>query len=412
MKRLILLSFFCICILFHYNSAFAQTTEDKQKSHLIVALDRRAPGVERAWLSDIYVRNTVARLLRRFNVSFDSYSGDIYAIKEGASAPNDFVSGIVPISISDNLDVSLFTKLHDSIHEDGSSFYSITSAVKPFTLVKAFEQTLTNRTFLALITDLHYNGLNDFYGEINFVRPDFSADAKKYFDEVIANVQNNYLCKYLGELNYASNAYVQLYEYIPLQQYFSMESVLDFPHSVIATRRKDGNYDCTIKINSLNNNNYEIKRLVCSLYYECWDDLSTSNEADSKEKEKKEIESISDTHEFSFSIPKNVQGINAKLKSWILLKDGFYNCTVMHPDGSPLQGANGLVRTINIIKEPNATVLGLFELPDWMFKYSLSSTQQEAATMWTWILIVLALLIVIWIIYLNQKAGKIEIESK
>jgi len=34
------------------------------------------------------------------------------------------------------------------------------------------------------------------------------------------------------------------------------------------------------------------------------------------------------------------------LKSWVRLKDGVYNRTVLHPDGSELQGAKGLM-TIN-----------------------------------------------------------------
>jgi len=34
--------------------------------------------------------------------------------------------------------------------------------------------------------------------------------------------------------------YMDLYEFVPLQQYFSLEAIADFPHEVTAKRTKSG----------------------------------------------------------------------------------------------------------------------------------------------------------------------------
>lgn len=360
--------------------SFGQIDDLKEKISLIVAVDMRAPSVYRYWQSDV-IAKYLDSMLKTEGVCPDVVSGVLYGIEEYAKTPKNFARLVeTPIDAFEGCYDELLGSLQSKLPPRGETYYSITSFAKPYSLMSLRGQITTNRTYLAMITDGKYNGNDDYYGEVEYVKNQFSPEGKAEFKKAIKSVQTNYFCEFIEQMK-ISGGYIQLYEYVPLQQYFALESVLDFPHKIIARRNKFS-YVIEFSSSSVENKDYEIQRLTLAL-----------NKGD----QEMSIRDIKENHSVAFDVSaEDVQDVHLELKSWVKLCDTIYDNTILHPNGSKLQGKEGLVRKIIIEKEPNAMVLGLFPLSDSLFRLSFwTSSQVTAANSWGWILIFVFLAIIV-----------------
>ena len=376
---LLLLCFITAC------PSFCQVDDKKENELLIVALDVRS-RVKTYW-SASSISNCISGILANNYIKPDNVSGVLYGIEEGAPTPTGFSKLKVEPEPVRNSYVGLLETLHSQIPY--GPFYSITSFAKPYSLMALKGKQNTNRTFMVIITDGVYNGNDDYYGEASYVKNRFTEEGKNQFKKEIKSVQTNYFCQFI-EQRPINGGYVQLYEFIPLQQYFALESVLSFPHNIIAERKK-GEYQVKFPIVGIKNDDYKIERLVVTV-------SSGSGDIIFKEEVKPD-------KELSINIPNDkVYGMfssaNIEIKAWVKLCDGIYNNTILHPEGSKLQGAEGLSRRINIELEHDAKILGVIPLPDFLFYLSFwTSSQTTAANSWAWILIFIAIATVVYIIY-------------
>ena len=381
MKKFLLL---LLCFITTYPS-FCQVDDKKENELLIVALDVRS-RVKTYW-SASSISNCISGILAKNNIKPDNVSGVLYGIEEGAPTPTGFSKlKVEPESIKNSY-VGLLETLHSQIPY--GTFYSITSFAKPYSLMALKGKQNTNRTFMVIITDGVYNGNDDYYGEASYVKNRFTEEGKNQFKKEIKSVQTNYFCQFI-EQQPINGGYVQLYEFIPLQQYFALESVLSFPHDIVAERKK-GEYQITFPIVGIQNDDYKIERLVVTV-------SSGSGDVIFKEE-------VTPGKELIINIPNDklygiVSSANIEVKAWVKLCDGIYNNTILHPEGSKLQGAEGLYRRINIKLEDDAKILGVIPLPDFLFYLSFwTSSQTTAANSWAWILIFIAIAAVVYIIY-------------
>ena len=381
MKKILLL---LLCFITTYPS-FCQVDDKKENELLIVALDVRS-RVKTYW-SASSISNCISGILAKNNIKPDNVSGVLYGIEEGAPTPTGFSKLKVEPEPIKNSYVGLLETLHSQIPY--GTFYSITSFAKPYSLMALKGKQNTNRTFMVIITDGVYNGNDDYYGEASYVKNRFTEEGKNQFKKEIKSVQTNYFCQFI-EQQPINGGYVQLYEFIPLQQYFALESVLSFPHDIVAERKK-GEYQITFPIVGIQNDDYKIERLVVTV-------SSGSGDVIFKEE-------VTPGKELIINIPNDklygiVSSANIEVKAWVKLCDGIYNNTILHPDGSKLQGAEGLYRRINIKLEDDAKILGVIPLPDFLFYLSFwTSSQTTAANSWAWILIFIAIAAVVYIIY-------------
>ena len=379
-KNLLLL----LCFITTYPS-FCQVDDKKENELLIVALDVRS-RVKTYW-SASSISNCISGILAKNNIKPDNVSGVLYGIEEGAPTPTGFSKLKVEPEPIKNSYVGLLETLHSQIPY--GTFYSITSFAKPYSLMALKGKQNTNRTFMVIITDGVYNGNDDYYGEASYVKNRFTEEGKNQFKKEIKSVQTNYFCQFI-EQQPINGGYVQLYEFIPLQQYFALESVLSFPHDIVAERKK-GEYQITFPIVGIQNDDYKIERLVVTV-------SSGSGDVIFKEE-------VTPGKELIINIPNDklygiVSSANIEVKAWVKLCDGIYNNTILHPEGSKLQGAEGLYRRINIKLEDDAKILGVIPLPDFLFYLSFwTSSQTTAANSWAWILIFIAIAAVVYIIY-------------
>lgn len=373
MKKLV----FCLIAFLLTLSGNAQTDGGKIVSSLIIALDVR-PGNMNYYWDSFLVSDKLKQMLIDNEIDVDYVSGVLYGIKEGAKTPEKFARLIVePIHSSDNY-LEVTQLLHNNVPNEGY-YFSITSFAKPYALMAMKDKQITNKTYMAIITDGRYNGNDDYYGEVEYAKSDFSKIGRQQFLQDIAKVQTNYFCRFKYQCE-IPRGYIQLYEFIPLQQYFALESVVDFPHELTAYRTKSG-YKVRFGMAEVNNKDYEVQKVSLTLY---------SGEKVVCNKKLKFNENLT-----LYLARDEVENAQIKLKAWVKFNDGIYNNTILHPNGSKLQGSDGLNRTISIKKESKAVILGIIPLSDFLYSLSFwTSSQTIAANVWGWIFIMVIILII------------------
>lgn len=379
-------------------SLYAQTDENQELS-LIIALDVRS-NIGRYLKHDIYSSKSyyydnydrksykeyystkIIEVLGRHDIAPNYVSGVLYGKESGVKTPTNFSKMVINPTKNESDYTDILSQLYKKL--PSGEYYSITSFARPYSLKALKDQQSTNRTFLIIFTDGRYNGNDDYYGEAEYMQMDFSNDGKKQFMKDILDVQTNYFCQFIEQVE-VDGGHIQLYEFIPLQQYFALESVLDFPHEIQAQRGKS-KYVLNFNSKAISNDDYEIKKMRISL-------VSDGQSVRTEEFSPNEI------IEFEMN-KKDISKSHLEIKAWVKLCDGIYNNTILHPYGSKLQGASGLTREIKIEKESNAKILGIMELPDFLYSLSFwTASQATAAATWGWIFILIIVSIVIAIIY-------------
>lgn len=289
----------------------------------------------------------------------------------------------------------------------GGNYRNVVSVAKAFSL-NAFksESPLSNRLFLIFVSDRNYVG-NDFFEEMQNAS---KMDRIKNIDITDAlslcdKVQQNYFCRLIKIENYSkcnSKVYIHYYEYVPIQQYFSVESVVSHPTQIVAQRQKNG-YCIDLQLNEFSNPNFlPIKAKGCLVRKSNGKSICVDSvEVLFQEKNAK--------IEFMFAgnnIPEKVEGYTVEIRYWIQFKDGVVDNIVLHPTGGELQGRKGLNNIINVTLEKEAYVLWLFPLSDFMYKICFwTSSQYYAAAFWS---ISIIILIVVGIVYMIKRLGEDE----
>lgn len=391
MKRIVLiLTFVLLC----FNG---YCKEDK---HLIVSIDLKSEITmyDREYAVS-KIKSVIPRMLRNNNITEGYASIQFFSVNENASNLEEYVKNINdPFTQFSDVNYVVDGLLESDFYQYHGNHYSVVTIAKPYSLLKFRDiasDKLIEKTYLILVTDYKYNGNDDFYGELKHV-PRISKDTKESIMNTIKDVQQNYFYKFIAEENisrYPRSGYISLFEVIPLQQYFSIESVLDFPHKITATRTKDG-YKATFKINQLENPNYRFISSEAFLPVEGHD----------------EIRSVKLNQDVIFDIPERLveelgeDNISINFRTWVQLIDNVYNHTILSPDGDKLQGADGLNRSIKIELEKDAEILGFIPLTDGLYNISFwTNNQNVAAATWGVIFILILLGIMIFIIWRSTQ---------
>lgn len=372
----------------------------KEDKHLIVSIDLKSEITmyDREYAVS-KIKSVIPRMLRNNNITEGYASIQFFSVNENASNLEEYVKNINdPFTQFSDVNYVVDGLLESDFYQYHGNHYSVVTIAKPYSLLKFRDiasDKLIEKTYLILVTDYKYNGNDDFYGELKHV-PRISKDTKESIMNTIKDVQQNYFYKFIAEENisrYPRSGYISLFEVIPLQQYFSIESVVDFPHKITATRTKDG-YKATFKINQLENPNYRFISSEAFLPVEGHD----------------EIRSVKLNQDVIFDIPERLveelgeDNISINFRTWVQLIDNVYNHTILSPDGDKLQGADGLNRSIKIELEKDAKILGFIPLTDGLYNISFwTNNQNVAAATWGVIFILILLGIMIFIIWRSTQ---------
>lgn len=373
----------------------------EDKVHVIISIDLKSEIAmyERDYAVE-QIKAKIPQLLRKHHIEEGLASIQFFSVEECAEDLDKYVANLnAPFSKFSNVNDILKSFNADVFNRFPGKFYSVITIAKPYSLLKyrhTEPDVLVEKTYLVLVTDYKYNGNDDFYGELKHV-PKISRETKEIIMNSIKDVQQNYFYSFIAEEDisvYSRRGYISLFEVVPLQQYFAIESVLDFPHIIRASRTKDG-YQASFSINQLNNPNYRLCSAMISLPNNKQELTQIINECGK---------------EYMFYISKTIvdevgkDGFYFDFKAWVQLIDNVYNHTKLSPDGTKLQGAEGLKRTIKVDFDENAKILGFIPLLDSLFAISFWTNDQNiAAAMWSWIIILIIIGIVIFFIWKSTQ---------
>ena len=391
MKRILLiLAFMLLCFKSYCN-------EDK---HLIVSIDLRSEITmyDREYAIS-KIKSVIPKMLRKYNITEGYASVQFFSVNEDATNLEEYVKNInTPFSLFSNVNNALAGISESDFYKYHGNLYSVVTIAKPYSLLKFRDiapDRLIEKTYLILVTDYKYNGNDDFYGELKHI-PKISEEIKELIMNTIKDVQQNYFYKFIAEENisrYLYSGYISLFEVIPLQQYFSVESVLDFPHKITATRTKDG-YKAIFKISQLDNPNYRFISSDAFIPVEGYN----------------EIRLVKLNQDVIFNIPDELvnqigeDNISINFRTWVQLIDNVYNHTILSPDGDKLQGSEGLNRIIKVELEKDAEILGFIPLTDGLYNISFwTNSQNVAAATWGVIFIFILLGIMIFVIWRSTQ---------
>lgn len=384
---------------------------NEKKNHVIISFDLKSDitmANNRRDYTIKQVKEVLPQILKTNGINSGYVSLQTFSASENAENLDDYIIELkAPFTefsnisiVLDNLQSSDFSGI---MPEYG---FSLLTVARPYSLLKFKEQKdeiLVDRTFLVLITDNKFNGNDNYKKELDDASPDgikYNAAVKKNIMANMISVQQNYFYELIDEKsicyynNYSvSKGSMTLFEVIPLQQYFSVESVLDFPHTITATRTKDG-YKAIFKVNQLDNPNY---RFISS---EAFLPVDGYNEKRHVKLNQNEI----------FDIPESLveqvgeDNISIDFRTWVQLIDNVYNHTILSPDGDKLQGAEGLNRSIKIKLEEDAKILGFIPLTDGLYDISFwTNDQSVAAATWGVIFILILLAVMIFSIWQSTR---------
>lgn len=362
------------------------------ENHVIIALDaRNEMQLNPDNWSDCknIIKNKLPMMLKNQNVESGIVSSIMFSIPELDSNLDNYIKKHKVAEIFNLDNIGSYWEQLSKLSLDGNRF-SLLSIAKPYSLMalKAEDKddAMVERTYLVLISDLKYNGNDDFYDELRH-KPNVNSSTLYSILNNVKNVQQNYFYSFINQVG-LPRGYMMLFECIPQQKYFALESVVDYPHEVTARRTKAG-YIAEVKISSFDNPNYELIDI----------------EGRYKNSELKRLE---DFGVMTFALEQDAfqtsDTTHINLKARVRLIDNIYNRTVLTADGSELQGANGLNKKIIVKKEDNAKILGMIPLVDPLYKLSFwTDNQQIAAVSWGIIFIIILIAIVLFIVRNNLK---------
>lgn len=328
-----------------------------------------------------------------------------------------FIEKVVP-GENDNF----FSDINWSVLDSGGNFFnkywggiSVSRPLAMSSLTHPNKSVGVGRTFLFLITDGEYNGFGDPVQEVMSIKRSYENQGRNldvsYVLERINMVNENFTVKKVeGDSPIIHTAQkigggkyeLSLFEYIPLQKFFSIESVFDFP-SKVECKRVGGGYKAKIEFTLIGNNYYTPLKVKGDLYSKkdgtLIDSLLVQN-FDS------ELEPFST--EIFIPNEKKSDTDSLNLKFWLQFNDEAYGASILSPYGSDIQGAKGLNRMLPLEFEAKAKVYGLIPLSNNTLKFfsfgkDRSQDSVRSTIEWFSFVIVILLLIAVLIIYIKAN---------
>lgn len=398
MKRIISLLLFVLSLC--CQAIFAHD-ERLYNHHVIVAIDNAGTS---SWITNYEVGSSVKKALNNTYPSIGIMEpllqqGDyISIVKFDARTTADAVdkyyvknalNDVPPMSKCEDIEALHNGRFHVlwnkiKVGESNNNF-SILSVAKPYILqgtsslvspsVRNSQEV--SRTFLIMITDHHYNG-NDFYDEINawtqFTLVNNKVGCRILADSLSAfcrKVEQDYYIRYVATDTLHSlggRKYVEIYEYQPLQQHFTLPSVVSFPVKLKAKRVIGGKYQISFPVSYQEEPHFSIDKLEIDLLDESGNHVDlTEKETLTNLQQEREVKFV-----FDDSYVKTIKGV--RIRGWVRINDGFYGFTQLVPyDNAPaFLGNKGLTVNVDVEFEEDGKLFGVIRMPDflWWFYHS------------------------------------------
>ena len=339
----------------------------------------------------------------KFDIGSSDTSLETDYVKE--ALPNDVPCLKVASSIGPLSDSESFAKLwaeaaKSNPPRDGDGF-SLLSIAKPYILQGVsslasqahIDNQKVSRTFLIMLTDHHYNG-NDFYDESKGwiqteSRRKVSTDSVSSF---CRRVEQDYYIRHIEtrQIKEHTKQYLEVYEYQPLQQHFTLPAALAYPAKAKAHRVWGDKYEIQFTIGTQGNTHFTIDRVDISLCQTSGNQVPHTS-----------IHDVTRDVAHTLNIErKDRNKYNAiGLDAWLTINDGFYGFTQMSPEAeAPIfLGRDGLKVQVEIEYEEDSHIFGVIPMPDWIWWFYHEDQYKGALMMSFLILFIVLLGLALWI---------------
>lgn len=284
--------------------------------------------------------------------------------------------------------------------------FSLLTVAKPYCFnyfSKCDKKAMTSRTFMVVVSDRRFNG--DLYLEIVNLR---QSGQKIYKlpgikdDEVYSvcyDVNQSYFIRLIKteEIKMSKSAnpsgYVELFEFVPLQKNFSLNSVFELPKTIKAKRVRGGKYQCDLSLINRQNDNYKPLKLSIRINDESCGTFGADE--------------LSSRIEIPIEVDNKNKADEIELEGEVLLTDGVYNSTLITANPSAIveSGRDGAIVRIPIEYEPTAEIFGVIPLPDFLWWGIFPDDQEDTAMLWQFIfsIIILCIVVVSIVSFIKKK---------
>ena len=355
---------------------------DELKHHVIIAVDEVMPKASPRWLSSsetfqrVFEQRLADSVLREGDyLSFIGFSTD-----ETARDLNDYtyllqdpvLGSLCWLPYSQELKQKLHDRWSDIMNpgqcrHSGRSKFSLISLAKLYAFAPVKRKNaaqLINKTYIVLLTDRKYNGLDIYEESLNIA----------YFNQKITpmmmqdygqRVSSQYYVRQLNNdyENQPKRQFVDLCEYIPLQTGLTLPTLLNYnAESIPAKRVKWGQYQMEINTSSRHNPQYDLLQLRYCIKDNkgivLYDTLCKAGVDAYGNFKPIEVFNV------CYDLGKEQKASYITIDAWASLNDGIYNATVLTPaPGAPdYLASKGLSVSLPIEYEKRTKVLGMIPL--------------------------------------------------
>lgn len=262
--------------------------------------------------------------------------------------------------------------------QQGYGPFSLLTGAKQFSLFAArssSSEEVASHTYLILVTDDYYAGMDDYRKEFDQVFAGRAPKIEQYFRYYYDEINSTYRFQEIDSRPISGNYKAILYEVIPNAS-FSLNSVLDYP-ATLGLKRVRGGYRIDLEPN-------------------VYDTLYCVSRIEVKVKGKKDT-TFTFTSEDGLHIHSDVlrtrklpsDSIEVTLSGWVQVKDKFYGGMEMSPyDPKYVR----LQSTVKIPAQKQARVFGLPLLDCFWWWYP--NNAELAALLWQFVIIFIVIIVV------------------
>lgn len=393
--RILLLLMFCLYTI----NVMAQY--DTINKHVIIAFDNSLPTNYRNVLkSKVRIKNALTSLLSDLKLQKgDYYSLVNFGINECATSISKLARPILDSkgktiawreykSMDDMFSQGDWLNMVDTqgiseVSKGGSPFSLLTGA-KAYSLTclpKQNGRKMSNKTYLAMVTDDQYNGNNDQNTEFDQI-PNTIMKKTEFLNNCYV-VAQFYNIKYYGAVAIDSTMRPSykafLYEVVPSSS-FSLGSVLDYPAN-LGLRRVKGGYRLRFVFKSVSDE-YQLKRFKVSIV----------NHVGEKEIKTYDTDGVAEIFIPNSKILSD--SLEVELQGWLLQNDEAYGGILLNPNDSHF---SRLFVKQKIALKNEAKIYGLIPIPDslWFF----TDNWQTAVIVWDVIVLLMLIVVICFISY-------------
>jgi len=274
-----------------------------------------------------------------------------------------------------------FTRPGEGRYDFFNRYWSLISLAMPLALEKlghTDSKVTVNRTFVILATDGEFNsGDPNMELAVNNLGIDDREKARAL--GICQDIQSAFIWRPVAENRQRGNFKLRTFEFIPIAKVFAIESLLRFNGETVLFQRHPDGYRASILLTPTNAlSEMHVDGVEANLV----DPAGVAIPGNSFS-----LKGVKSPKTLNFAVGNDQYNaaLQLRLTFTALWQEPRYGVHQLHPNGDPLQGANGLQRVIPARFEAPVSIWGVLPLGDALYRFTAgfwSPNQHAVANFW------------------------------